>query len=373
MWIADLNQTWLSIRNPQSAIRNPQSAIRNPQSTMNLERYSRQILFPGIGKEGQQRLAQSHAVIIGCGALGAMHAEMLTRAGVGRLRLVDRDFIEESNLHRQIMFEERDVEERLPKAVAAAARINRINSETAVEAIVKDVNNTNAEQLIQDADIVLDGTDNFEVRFLINDAAVKLRKPWVYGAAVSSYGVQMTIRPLETPCLRCIFPDLPAPGTSPTCDTAGVILPIIATIASYQVSEALKILTGRIEKLHRSLLQFDLWQNTFTRLKLQEPTRDCPTCGQGRYDYLNLRGGQLVTTLCGRNAVQISPAAEARLDFAKLAEQLRDAGEVSYNRFLLKLKTGEHEITVFPDARSIIKGTDDPNLARSLYARYIGS
>jgi adenylyltransferase/sulfurtransferase len=340
---------------------------------MNSERYSRQILFSGIGKEGQQRLAQSRAVIIGCGALGAMHAEMLARAGVGRLRLVDRDFIEESNLQRQIMFEERDVVERLPKAVAATARINRINSEVQAEAIVKDVNYTNVEELIEDADVLLDGTDNFEARFLINDAAVKLGKPWVYGAAVGSYGVQMTIRPGVTPCLRCVFPEMPAPGTSPTCDTAGVILPIVATIASHQVSEALKILTGQIEKLHGSLLQFDLWQNTFTRLKLSERASDCPTCQQHRYDFLNARGGQLITTLCGRNAVQISPATGASVDFAKLADQLRGAGEVSYNRFLLKFKSGEHEITVFPDARCIVKGTDDPNLARSLYARYIGA
>jgi adenylyltransferase/sulfurtransferase len=340
---------------------------------MNSERYSRQILFPGIGKEGQRRLARSHAVIIGCGALGAMHAEMLARAGVGRLRLIDRDFIEESNLQRQIMFEERDVADRLPKAVAAAARINRINSEVQVEAVVKDVNYANVEELIEDADVLLDGTDNFEARFLLNDAAVKLDKPWVYGAAVSSYGAQMTIRPHETPCLRCVFPEMPAPGSSPTCDTAGVILPIISVIASHQVSEALKILTGQPERLHGSLLQFDLWQNTFTRLKLRERTEDCPTCQQHRYDFLNARGGQLATTLCGRNAVQVSPAPGARIDFTRLAEQLRGAGEVSYNRYLLKLKTGEHEITVFPDARSIIKGTDDPNLARSLYARYIGA
>jgi adenylyltransferase/sulfurtransferase len=340
---------------------------------MNLERYSRQILFPGIGNEGQRRLARSYAAIVGCGALGAMHAEMLACAGVGRLRLIDRDFIEESNLQRQIMFEERDVAERLPKAVAAAARINRINSEVEVEAIIKDVNYTNVEQLIEDADVVLDGADNFEVRFLINDAAVKLDKPWVYGAAVGSYGVQMTIRPHETPCLRCVFPEMPAPGTSPTCDTAGVILPIVATIASHQVSEALKILTGQVEKLHGSLLQFDLWRNTFARLKLSERVSDCPACQQHRYDFLNARGGQLITTLCGRNAVQISPATSASVDFAKLAGQLRGAGEVSYNRFLLKFKSGEHEITVFPDARCIVKGTDDPNLARSLYARYVGA
>lgn len=340
---------------------------------MSLERYSRQVLFSGIGKEGQQRLVQSHAVIIGCGALGAMHAEMLARAGVGRLRLIDRDFIEESNLHRQIMFEERDVADRLPKAVAAAARIKRINSEVQAEAVVKDVNYTNVEELIRDADVVLDGTDNFEARFLINDAAVKLNKPWVYGAAVGAYGVQMTIRPRVTPCLRCVFPEMPAPGTAPTCDTAGVILPIIATVASYQVAEALKILTGQVEKLHGALLQCDVWENTFTRLHLRAPTADCPACQKGRYDFLNARGGQLVTTLCGRNAVQIAPAASTSIDFVKLAAQLREAGEVSYNRFLLKLRAGAHELTVFPDARCIIKGTDDPHLARSLYARYIGA
>jgi molybdopterin/thiamine biosynthesis adenylyltransferase len=340
---------------------------------MNFDRYSRQTLFSGIGKEGQQRLEQSCAVVIGCGALGAVHIEMLARAGVGRLRLIDRDFIEESNLHRQIMFEERDVADRLPKAVAAAARVGRINSEVEAEAVVKDVNYSNVEELIRDADIVLDGTDNFEARFLINDAAVKSGKPWVYGAAVGSYGAQMTIRPRVTPCLRCVFPEMPAPGTSPTCDTAGVILPIVATIAAHQVAEALKILTSQFEKLHGSLLQFDLWENTSTRLRLRERPEDCPACRQGRYDFLTVRGGQLVTTLCGRDAVQISPSAAVQVDFAELAGRMRDAGEVSYNRFLLKFKSGGHEITVFSDARCIIKGTDDPNVARSIYARYIGA
>lgn len=340
---------------------------------MNSERYSRQILFSGIGKAGQQRLTESKAVIVGCGALGSMHAEMLTRAGVGRLRLIDRDFIEESNLHRQIMFEERDALERLPKAIAAAARIARINSEVKAEPVVKDVNYSNVEELIRDADVVLDGTDNFEVRFLLNDAAVKLGKTWIYGAAVASYGVQMTIRPGVTPCLRCVFPEMPAPGTSPTCDTAGVILPIIAVISSYQVAEAIKILTGQTDKLHGSLLQFDLWQNTVTRLKLGERTADCPACRQHKFEFLTARGGQLVTTLCGRNAVQITPAVATQINFARLAEQLSGAGEVSYNQFLLKLKTAEHEITVFADARSIIKGTEDPSVARTLYARFIGS
>ncbi|HZS05680.1 MAG TPA: ThiF family adenylyltransferase [Blastocatellia bacterium] len=346
------------------------------------DRYSRQILFTGIGRQGQERLTNSRVSVIGCGALGSMHAEMLARAGVGRLRLIDRDFIEESNLQRQIMFEERDVAERLPKAVAAAARISRINSEVAAEPVVADVNYMNVEELIGDADVVLDGTDNFEVRYLINDAAVKLNKPWVYGAAVGAYGVQMTIRPHLTPCLRCVFPEAPSPGNAPTCDTAGVILPVIATVSAWQVAEALKILTGQFDKLHGTLMQFDLWHNQLRQIRLdnyRQPDEDdpCRTCRQGLYDFLTPRGGQFVMTLCGRNAVQIAPSARMQVDFNALAEQLRGSGEVSYNRFLLKLvlkgAAGDYEITVFPDARSIIKGTDDPNIARSLYARYIGS
>lgn len=342
---------------------------------MNLERYSRQILYPGIGKEGQQKLELSHVVVIGCGALGSLHAEMLSRAGVGRLRLIDRDFIEESNLQRQIMFEERHVAERLPKAVAAAERIQRINSAVAVEPVVKDVNYSNIEGLIRDADLVIDGTDNFEVRYLINDAAVKLNIPWVYGAVVGAYGVQMTILPRVTPCLRCVFPEMPAPGTSPTCDTAGVILPAIAVISAYQVTEAMKILTGKTSQLHGSLIQIDMWENRFSRLRIDglRAQSDCRTCVQRSYDALDASGGQLVTTLCGRNAVQITPAPGAQIDFADLASQLHGLGEVSYNRYLLKFRIGDQEITVFPDARSIIKGTDDPNLARSLYARFIGA
>jgi molybdopterin-synthase adenylyltransferase len=291
------------------------------------------------------------------------------------MRLVDRDFIEESNLQRQIMFDERDLAEKLPKAIAAAAHVSRINSESQVEGLVKDVNYANIIELINDVDLILDGTDNFETRYLINDAAVKLKKPWVYGAAVGSYGVQMTIQPYDTPCLRCVFPEPPAPGTSPTCDTAGVILPVVATVASYQVSEALKILTGNNELLHGSLLQFDLWENKFKSIKLDglRGHGHCRPCEQTKFDYLAARAGQLVIALCGRSAMQVTPASNRQIDLARLAEQLREAGEVSYNRFLLKFKAGSHELTVFPDARTIIKGTDDPNVARSLYARYIGA
>lgn len=341
---------------------------------MNLDRYSRQLLFSGIGQSGQARLGESSVVIIGCGALGAMQAEMLARAGVGRLRLVDRDFVEESNLHRQIMFDEQDAATRLPKAVAAAKRIARINSEIDAEAIVRDVNYTNIERLIASADLILDGTDNFETRYLINDAAVKLGKPWIYGAAVGAHGLQMTIRPGITPCLRCVFPEMPSPGTSPTCDTAGVILPIIATITAWQVAEALKLLMGREAQLHGALLQFDLWENRFTRLRLDRLTDrpPCPTCDDHRFDFLQVRSAQLVTALCGRNTIQISPAGESRIDLPELAVQLRNVGEVSYNAYLLKFRVGEIEMTIFPDARCLIRGTDDPTIARSLFARYVG-
>lgn len=352
-------------------------SVNNP---MNLDRYSRQLLFSGIGRDGQMALAKSSVTIIGCGALGAMQAEMLARAGVGRLRLVDRDFVEESNLHRQVMFEEQDALERLPKAVAATRRIQRINSAIEVEHHVRDVNYTNIEQLINGADLILDGTDNFETRYLINDAALKAGMPWIYGAAVGAHGLQMTIRPRETPCLRCIFPEIPAPGTTPTCDTAGVILPIIATIASWQVVEALKILMGQFEQLHQSLLQFDLWENRLTRLRLnrEKMANDsaCPACELEQYDFLNQQSGQMVTSLCGRDAIQISPSNNSvniALDLSELAVQLRNVGEVSYNAYLLKFRAGEIELTIFPDARCLIRGTDDPLVARSLYARYLGA
>jgi molybdopterin-synthase adenylyltransferase len=342
---------------------------------MNSDRYSRQLLFSGIGREGQEKLCRSGVVIIGCGALGAMQAEMLARAGVGRLRLVDRDFVEQSNLHRQVMYEEQDALERLPKAIAAARRIGRINSAITVEPLVKDVNHTNIAQLIEDIDLILDGTDNFETRYLINDAAVKARKPWIYGAAVGAHGLQMTIRPGLTPCLRCLFPEIPAPGTSPTCDTAGVILPIIATVVSWQVVEAFKLLTGQTDQLHGALLQFDLWENRQTRLRLDrlDNRQHCPTCVEGRYDFLDLQSGQLVSSLCGRDTIQITPAVNNLIDLPKLAIQLRNVGEVSYNDYLLKFRTAEIEMTVFPDARCLIRGTDDPKVARSLYARYLGT
>jgi len=338
-----------------------------------MERYNRQILFEGIGEVGQQRLHKARALIVGCGALGSAQAETLARAGVGRLRIVDRDFVEESNLQRQTMFTEQDARERLPKAVAAKRRITEINSEIEIEAEVVDVHQANIERLIEGCDVVLDGTDNFTTRYLINDACVKHRVNWIYGAAVGSYGVTMTVRPHVTPCLRCIFPEMPPAASAPTCDTAGVILPIISVVAAVQTSEALKLLTNRIEDLHRSLMQFDVWRNEWRRLAPGEPSPECRTCALNRYDTLEAEKGDLLTVLCGRNAVQVTPHTATLVNLGALAERLKTSGSVNVNPYLVRLRVGEYELTIFQDARAIICGTDDPTVARSLYARYIGS
>src|SRR5438552_1979555 len=254
-----------------------------------MERYSRQILFEGIGEEGQRRLRAAQVLVVGCGALGSAQVEMLARAGVGKLRIVDRDFVEESNLQRQTMFTEADARERVPKAVAAARRVAEINSEVECAGEVADVNQSNVERLIEACDVVLDGTDNFATRYLINDACVKHTVAWVYGAAVGSYGVTMTIRPNESPCLRCVFPEAPAVASAPTCDTAGVIMPIINIVAAVQVSEALKLLTGQEKELHNSLMQFDVWRNEWRRISIGAPVTDCPACS--RHEFATLEPG----------------------------------------------------------------------------------
>jgi adenylyltransferase/sulfurtransferase len=338
-----------------------------------IERYSRQVLFDGIGEAGQQRLLDSRAVIIGCGALGTAQAESLARAGVGRLRIIDRDFVEASNLQRQTMFTERDARERLPKAVACINHLAEINSEIKTEAEIADVNHSNVERLIEDCDVVIDGTDNFATRYLINDACVKHEINWVYGAAVGSYGVTMTVRPHVSPCLRCIFEEAPPAASAPTCDTAGIIMPIISVVAAVQVSETLKLLTGQTESLHRSLMQFDVWRNEWRQIRLNEPATDCRTCGLGLYEMLAAEAGDFAVSLCGRDAVQVSPRSAAQVDLPALAERLRAAGEVQINSYLLRLRAGDYELTVFQDARAIIRGTSDVPTARSLYAKYIGN
>ena len=336
------------------------------------ERYSRQILFPQIGAAGQKRLSEARVLIVGCGALGASHAEMLSRAGVGRLRIVDRDFVEFTNLQRQTLFKESDASAHLPKAAAAKIRIAEINSDIEVEAVIADVNNSNIERLVDGCDVVIDGTDNFQVRYLVNDACVKKKKIWIYGAAVSSYGTTMTVKPGETPCLRCIFEEVPDAGSSPTCDTAGVIMPIIASISAVQVTEALKILTGDFAALHGSLMQFDIWQNDWRKIKLAGPNTDCLACGRGIFEFLDADAQEFSAVLCGRNAVQIAPPKPVSLDLGSLANRLAKTNQVKSNEYLVRFTSGDFEMTIFADARAIISGTDDISAARSLYARFVG-
>jgi molybdopterin-synthase adenylyltransferase len=336
------------------------------------ERYSRQILFQPIGKNGQEKLKDSQILIVGCGALGCVHAETLARAGIGKLRLVDRDFVEFSNLQRQTLYTEQDAIERLPKAVAAKNRLSQINSEIEIEATVADVNHSNIESLIKDYDLIIDGTDNFQIRYLINDACVKANKTWIYGAAVSSYGTTMTIFPNKTPCLRCIFEEMPNAGSAPTCDTAGVIAPIISSISAIQTTEALKISTGNHDALHKSLIQIDVWQNEWRKIKLGAPNPDCETCARGNYEFLDAENIEFSAALCGRNAVQISPPKSTQIDLSSFAEKLTNLGEVKANEYLVRISVDNYELTIFKDARAIIKGTDDISVARSIYARYVG-
>jgi molybdopterin-synthase adenylyltransferase len=341
---------------------------------LSLERYSRQMRFPGVGDDGQRRLLASHVTLCGCGALGTVLANALVRAGVGHLRLIDRDFIETNNLQRQVLFDEHDVAENLPKAEAAARKLAAINAGIHVEPVVTDIDRTNILELVHDADLILDGTDNFEVRYLINDAAVKLDKPWVYGGCIGSHGQSMTILPGETPCLRCVFEAAPAPGEAATCETAGVLAPIVNIVASFQAAEALKILTGHRDKISRDLIYLDVWDNVQRRIKIAPLLGkvDCPCCQRRRFEWLDGEHGSQTTSLCGRNAVQVSHRLASLLDFEALAGHLRPLGEVSYNRFLLKFAADGYEFTVFPDGRAIVKGTSDLQKARTLYARYIG-
>lgn len=339
-----------------------------------LDRYSRQIRFHGVGEAGQRKLLDSKVLLCGCGALGTVLANHLVRGGVGHLRLVDRDFIETSNLQRQVLFDEQDVAENLPKAEAGARKLRAINSSVTVEPVVADVDRTNIEALAGDVDLILDGTDNFEVRYLINDVAVKLGKPWVYGGAIGSYGQSMTIIPGQTPCLRCVFEAAPAAGETGTCETAGVLGPVVNVIASIQAVEAFKLLTGKVDRINRELVYVDLWENVQRKSKIAPLLGkvDCPCCQRRSFEWLDGAHGSQTTSLCGRNAVQVSHRSPVTLDFQDLARHLEKMGTVSFNRFLLKFDVDSFNFTVFPDGRAIIKGTDDTEKARTLYARYIG-
>jgi adenylyltransferase/sulfurtransferase len=339
-------------------------------------RYARQIIFPGIGEDGQRRLLGARVTVIGVGATGSVLANHLTRAGVGRLRIVDRDFVELNNLQRQLVYDEDDVAQVLPKAVAAARKLRRINSAVEIEDIVTDVNATNILGLIEDADVVLDGTDNFATRYLLNDACVKLGKSWVYSGVLASYGMTHTVQPGVTPCLRCIMGELPAPGTVATCDTAGIIGPIVAVMGSIAAAETIKLLVGTGE-INTGMVHIDLWDGSFDKFELGPPRPDCPTCGAHQYEFLNAEAGTRTTSLCGRDAVQVSVAGSRGegMSLESLAERLRAGGatEIRSNPFLLRALVDGHEFTVFPDGRAIIKGTQDESAAATLYARYIGA
>ncbi len=332
------------------------------------DRYSRQILFPGIGEQGQQRLRSAAAAVAGCGALGSFHAGALARAGVGRLILIDRDFVEWSNLQRQWLYEESDAREALPKAVAAARAVARINSEAAVEARVADLTPDSIGDLLEGAEIVLDGTDNFETRFLLNDYCVEHGLPWIYGGAVGSYGIAMPVMPGRTACFECVFPE-PPQGPQPTCETAGVVNTITALVASWQVSLALRILCG--EPPDAKIAMFDAWAGTLRQVDMPPRDPECPACGRRTCRFLH-GAARVPVSLCGRNAVQIHDR-KRPIDLEALAARLAPLGEVRSNGFALRFATPPYEITVFPDGRAIIKGTQDPGLARSLYSRYIGN
>ena len=341
-----------------------------------LDRYSRQTLFGPIGKEGQRRLQDASVVIIGCGALGTGLANNLCRAGIGHILIVDRDYIELNNLQRQILFDEDDVAHHVPKAIAAADRLQHVNSDISVKALVEDVNVDNIEQLVLEHDLILDATDNFETRYLINDACVKHQRPWIYSGVISAYGTTMNILPGDTACLRCVFPDMPLPGTTATCDTVGVLNGIVGVITGIASTEAIKMLL-KSAQTSRSIFTMDLWENTTDRIELPRQP-DCPTCGQHQYEFLDALSTTNSISLCGRNAFQIrgytgTDKQKHRLDFPNLAERLAGIGEVHYNDHLLRFNVDSYELTVFPDARVIIKGTDNEQIARSIYARYIGT
>jgi len=340
-----------------------------------LNRYDRQSRFAPFGEEGQRRLAKGRVLVCGCGALGSVVAETLVRAGTGFVRIVDRDFLELNNLQRQVLYDEDDVTARLPKAIAAANRLGRINSEIEIEPVVADVTYRNIRSLAGDIDVIVDGTDNFAVRFLVNDFAVKHEKPWIYGGCIGAEGQSMSILPGETGCLACLMPEAPPPGTTPTCDTAGVLAPIVGVIASIEAAEALKILGGHREAVSRRLTIVDLWDNQTRHVDLSRlrENADCRVCQHREFEWLDGNRGDASAALCGRNAVQLSPSVDATVSLEDLATRLAGMGRIERNNFLLRFSVDNYVLTVFLDGRTIVGGTSDVATARSLHARYVGA
>ena len=336
------------------------------------ERYARQVLLPQIGSQGQLKMRESFVVLVGCGALGTVIADGLVRAGVGRVRIVDRDVVELSNLQRQILFDETDVAHGLPKAVAAAERLARTNSTVEVEAVVADVTPSNVERVIDGADLVMDGTDNFETRYLINDVCVKHELPWVYGGVVGTYGVTTTILPHKTPCFRCLLAEMPAPGSVPTCDTVGVLGAAVNVVASLEVVQAVKLLTGQLE-LSPPLIILDVWENSWEVVPLEKGPGQCPACDRGQFDFLRSREGHRVVELCGSDAYQFNPRSKTAPSLEGLAHRLGQVGEVLQNEYLVRLRIAPYELTVFADGRALVRGAGDTVEARGIYAKYVGS
>jgi len=363
---------------------------------LDLSRYHRQMLLPGFGAEGQRRLLDSKALILGCGALGTVAANLLARAGVGNLVIVDRDFIEPTNLQRQVLFDEQDIADALPKAEAARRKIATINSSVKVTAIVDDINHRNIERFAEGANVLIDGLDNFETRYLANDCAVKHGMPYVYGGAVGTVGMAYAILPhtreggsawethssgnRATPCFRCIFEQMPPPGQGATCDTVGVLGPVVSVIASFQAAEALKILTGHYDQLWPAMLNIDVWANTFTQLKVARAWEkgDCPCCRRRNFEFLDGKTGSGATTLCGRDAVQLTHRQHGgKLQFDEIARRLQKHGKVRTNEFMLRAEIRDnekdYEITLFADGRAIVRGTGEAIVARAVFAKFVGN
>lgn len=336
-------------------------------------RYSRQLLLKEIGREGQRRLAESRTTIIGIGALGSVSANLLARAGVGKLRLVDRDYVEMDNLQRQVLFDETDLSKNLPKAIAAKDKLEKINSEIEIEAEVADVNPLTIEELLGESDLIIDGTDNFETRFLINDYALTKKIPWIYGGAVRTEGMSYVILPGEGPCLRCLFGEAPSRENAQTCDQVGILAPIAHLIASFQTMEAIKILAGQPQAVERSLWKVDLWSREFKSISVDHlKDTPCSGCREKEFPYLHQENATRAVSLCGRNAVQILHNGKEKINFKTLAAKLEQHGSVEFNDYLLKYHADPYEITVFENGRAIVKGTEDAGQAKSLYAKYIG-
>ncbi len=347
-------------------------------SSLDLEdRYSRQMLFEPIGVEGQRKLASARVLMIGCGALGTNVVQTLVRAGVGYVRICDRDYIERNNLQRQQLFDEDDLAQNFPKAVAATRKLRLINSTVTIESEVVDVNHRNIERLSEGADLLLDGTDNFEARYLMNDLAVKTNRPWIYGAVIGASGLVMPIVPGETPCLRCVFDHAPPPELNPTCDTAGVIGPAVNIVAAFQAVEAIKLLCGKRDALNRQLMSIDAWTGRVVNLNVDasQDAQSCACCVLRDFAYLDGRKVSVIDALCGRNAVQVQPGGKREIDFTVIAKKVEPVadGKVTHNAYLLKACIGEYVLTLFADGRAIVQGTDDVDKAKTLYAKYFGA